>query len=229
MFSINYCLDKLGQGALEQHRFSEKLSTLNREEEYEKMLFSAEKSTRSASALYLMNRELLLTFYELAPWLPPSVDVDRVESETLGVSVEKVPDFDFPVYKITLPFLLPNKRKRNVDFGEAVTGAVARAVINFCSENIIVSNRMVQNRILPFESATLIFVTATNGIGRVIDNDNKESAIITNGLIGFLIRDDHPHSCNTIYCSRYLEGGTKTEIYVVESSHDVEVYAKIKS
>lgn len=65
----------------------------------------------------------------------------------------------------------------------------------------------------------------------MIDNDNKEASIILNGLIGKVLLDDRPTTCNTSYYTKMVDDPkeVKTEVFIVESDHDIEVLSMIKS
>lgn len=218
MMNIFDCLGSIKSEAKDLNKLSEKLERLYLEGDFEKLLSAGEKSLRSVSDLYLLNRELLLSLYELVPSLPRTVDISKVELEALNISVEALREFDFPVYKISLPFLLPNKRKRDAFFRNAVTNTVAAAVRDFCNENSI----------WPIKHATVIFVSSYEGENYTIDNDNKESSVILNSLNGRLLRDDRPSVCNTVYYTKQITEGAKTEIYIVDSDHDIEIFSLIK-
>lgn len=218
MMHIFDCIDSIKSGAQELVNLSEKLERLYHEGDFEKLLSAGEKSLRSVSDLYLLNRELLLSLYELVPSLPRTVDISKVEFDALNISVEALREFDFPVYKISLPFLLPNKRKRDAFFRNAVTNTVAAAVRDFCSAN----------NIWPIEHATVFFVSSYEGENYTIDNDNKESSVILNSLNGRLLRDDRPSVCNTVYYTKRIAEGAKTEIYIVDSNHDIAIFSLIK-
>ena len=218
MMHIFDCIGSIKSGTQELVNLSEKLERLYFECDFEKLLSAGERSLRSVSDLYLLNRELLLSLYELTPSLPRIVDISKVECEALHISIEALREFDFPVYKISLPFLLPNKRKRDAFFRNAVTNTVAAAVMDFCSEN----------NIWPLKHATVFFVSSYEGENYTIDNDNKESSVILNSLNGRLLRDDRPGVCNTVYYTRQIAEGAKTEIYIVDSDHDIAVLSLIK-
>ena len=81
---------------------------------------------------------------------------------------------------------------------------------------------------MPFAHATIIFLSHYQNGSVTIDNDNLDSAVIINSLNGRLIRDDRPEVCNTMYYSKVSEKAI-TEIYVIDSDHDVELLAFIKS
>ena len=52
-----------------------------------------------------------------------------------------------------------------------------------------------------------------------------------NGLIGRVLLDDRPTTCNTAYYTKMVDDPkeVKTEVYIVDSSHDIEVLSMIKS
>ena len=215
---IDECLDRL-QAELTDQEFSwKKLNTYFQERDYICLPDAAESCLRNASKVYLLYRELLLSLCELMPSVPQSVNVYELCRELLGISVERSKEFDFPVYRITLPFLLPNKRKRKAERNGIITESVRDAVSRFCRGH----------HITPFAHATVIFLSHYQNGSVTIDNDNLDSAVIINSLNGRLIRDDRPEVCNTMYYSRVSEKAI-TEIYVVDSDHDVELLAFIKS
>ncbi len=152
------------------------------------------------------------------PLVPKSRKVFEFCLDSLGISVERSKEFDFPVYRITLPFLLPNKRKRKAERNDIITESVRDAVSQFCRGH----------HIMPFAHATVIFLSHYQNGSVTIDNDNLDSAVIINSLNGRLIRDDRPEVCNTMYYSKVSEKAI-TEIFVIDSDHDVELLAFIKS
>lgn len=215
---IEECLDRVQAELTDQELSRKKLNTCFQERDYICLPDAAESCLRNASKVYLLYRELLLSLCELMPSASRSVNVYELCRELLGISVERSKEFDFPVYRITLPFLLPNKRKRKAERNDIITESVRDAVSRFCRGH----------HITPFAHATIIFLSHYQNGSVTIDNDNLDSAVIINSLNGRLIRDDRPEVCNTMYYSRVSEKAI-TEIYVVDSDHDVELLAFIKS
>ena len=218
MTDIDKCMNNLSDKALDHNLALKELLLCFREGEYMKLLEKGENSLRYTVELYRLYRELLLSLYELMPSVPQSENVYKFCRDLLGISVERSKAFDYPVYKITLPILLPNKRKRKVERNSVITESVSVAVSQYCSEN----------HITPFAHATVIFMSHYQSGGITVDNDNLDSAVIINSLNGRLIRDDRPDACNTIYYSKVSEKAI-TEIFVVDSDYDVEVLSLIKS
>ena len=215
---IEECLDRVQAELTDQELSWKKLNTCFQECDYICLPDAAESCLRNASKVYLLYRELLLSLCELMPSASQSVNVYELCRELLGISVERSKEFDFPVYRITLPFLLPNKRKRKAERNDIITESVRDAVSRFCRGH----------HITPFTYATIIFLSHYQNGSVTIDNDNLDSAVIINSLNGRLIRDDRPEVCNTMYYSKVSEKAI-TEIYVVDSDHDVELLAFIKS
>lgn len=215
---IEECLDRVQAELTDQELSWKKLNTCFRERDYICLPDAAESCLRNASKVYLLYRELLLSLCELMPSVPQSVNVYELCRELLGISVERSKEFDFPVYRITLPFLLPNKRKRKAERNGVITESVRDAVSQFCRGH----------HITPFTYATIIFLSHYQNGSVTIDNDNLDSAVIINSLNGRIIRDDRPEVCNTMYYSKVSEKAI-TEIFVVDSDHDVELLAFIKS
>lgn len=215
---IDECLDKVQAELTDQEISWKKLNTCFQERDYICLPDAAERCLCNASTVYLLYRELLLSLCELMPSASQSVNVYELCRELLGISVERSKEFDFPVYRITLPFLLPNKRKRKAERNDIITESVRDAVSRFCRGH----------HITPFTYATIIFLSHYQNGSVTIDNDNLDSAVIINSLNGRLIRDDRPDVCNTMYYSRVSEKAI-TEIFVVDSDHDVELLAFIKS
>lgn len=218
MLDLDECLEKVQAELTDQELSWKKLNTCFQERDYVCLPDAAESCLCNASKVYLLCRELLLSLCELMPSVPQSVNVYELCRELLGISVERSKEFDFPVYRITLPFLLPNKRKRNAERNRIITDSVGVAVRRFCGEN----------HIMPFVHATVIFLPHYQRGGVTVDADNVDSSLVLNLLIGKFIRDDRPEACNTIYYSKFSEKSI-TEIFVVDSDHDVEVLAFIKS
>ena len=215
---IDECIEGLQAELTDQELSWKKLNTYFQERDYICLPDAAESCLRNASKVYLLYRELLLSLCELMPSASQSVNVYELCRELLGISVERSKEFDFPVYRITLPFLLPNKRKRKAERNDIITESVRDAVSRFCRGH----------HITPFAYATIIFLTHYQNGSVTIDNDNLDSAVIINSLNGRLIRDDRPEVCNTMYYSKVSEKAI-TEIFVIDSDHDVELLAFIKS
>ena len=215
---IDECLDRVQAELTDQELSWKKLNTCFQERDYICLPDAAESCLCNASKVYLLYRELLLSLCELMPSVPQTVNVYEFCRELLGISVERSKEFDFPVYRITLPFLLPNKRKRKAERNGVITESVRDAVSRFCRGH----------HITPFTYATIIFLSHYQNGSVTIDNDNLDSAVIINSLNGRLIRDDRPEVCNTMYYSKVSEKAI-TEIYVIDSDHDVELLAFIKS
>lgn len=215
---IDECIEGLQAELTDQELSWKKLNTYFQERDYICLPDAAESCLRNASKVYLLCRELLLSLCELMPSASQSVNVYELCRELLGISVERSKEFDFPVYRITLPFLLPNKRKRKAERNDIITESVRDAVSRFCRGH----------HITPFTYATIIFLSHYQNGSVTIDNDNLDSAVIINSLNGRLIRDDRPEVCNTMYYSKVSEKAI-TEIFVIDSDHDVELLAFIKS
>lgn len=195
---------------------SDKLLRLYQDKDYERVVRTAESNLKIISALFLAQREMLLLLYEYLPDIPNNIEA--IENNALHISIEIQRQYPFPVYKITLPYLIPNKREKKAVFKNAITDAVTNAAKIYCDEN----------RIKPFDRATVIFVSSYERESLNVDNDNKESSVIMNGLIGRFIRDDRASVCNTIYYAQKIESGSMTEIYITDDDYDVELYAAIK-
>ena len=218
---MKYIIDQitdLKNGCQKTLNLLEKMDTQTREKDYDTLLITTEKCLHNISSLYLKHREFLLFLFECLPPEPKIEDFCKTEYASFSICIETLNRFEFPVYRITLPFLLPNKRKRHDYFNNALTKAVDSAVKDFCYEN----------EIWPIKHATVIFASSHSGRNYFVDNDNKESSVVTNALNGRLISDDRPNNCNTIYYTKTNAECNKTEVYIVESDHDVEVYAEIK-
>ncbi len=215
---IDECLDKVQAELTDQELSWKKLNTCFQERDYICLPDAAESCLRNASKVYLLYRELLLSLCELMPSASQSVNVYELCRELLGISVERSKEFDFPVYRITLPFLLPNKRKRKAERNDIITESVRDAVSRFCRGH----------HITPFTYATVIFLSHYQRGSVTVDADNLDSAVVMNSLNGKFIRDDRPEVCNTMYYSKVSEKAI-TEIFVVDNDHDVELLAFIKS
>lgn len=185
---------------------------------FESFQKSTEESLRRSSSVYMMIRELLRWFYSLLPNDSPSLP--QMEAECFNVSFEKLKDFSYPVFKISMPFLLPNKRKRNLERNNAITSAVISAVSEYRDNN----------RIDLIRHATVFFVSSNMSSSSMIDNDNKEAKIILDGCIGKVLCDDRAILCNTVFYTFLVDDPeeVKTEVYIVDSEHDVEVFSMIK-
>lgn len=218
MMDLDECLEKVQAELTDQEISKKKLDACFRENDYFSLPDKAEKCLRHASKIYLLYRELLLSLCELIPSVRQTTNEQAACCEMLSVSVERLKDFSFPVYKISLPFLLPNKRKRNAERNGVITDSVSVAVGRFCREH----------HIAPFAHATVIFLSHYQRGSVTVDADNLDSAVVMNSLNGKFLRDDRPEVCNTMYYSKFSKKAI-TEIFVVESDHDIEVLSLIKS
>ncbi|MBQ9247272.1 MAG: hypothetical protein IJ171_01640 [Ruminococcus sp.] len=218
MMDLDECLEKVQAELTAQEISQKELDACFRENDYISLPAAAEKCLRHASGIYLLYRELLLSLCELIPSARQTTNEQAICCEMLNISVVRMEEWDFPCYKIGLPFLLPNKRKRNAERNCIITDSVGVAVRRFCGEN----------HIMPFAHATVIFLPHYQRGGVTVDADTVDSSLGLNLLIGKFIRDDRPEVCNTIYYSKVSEKSI-TEIFVVDSDHDVEVLSSIKS
>ncbi|MBK6087662.1 hypothetical protein [Ruminococcus difficilis] len=182
--------------------------------DFDRFVSTTKKGARITSNMFLLYRELLLSLKESIPSFPGLDRINHIECEIMGISVEQVADFDFPMYKITLPMLLPNMRRRKEDYNNALAQTVNEAVHHFC----------IKNGIQPFEHAKVAFLTYCNHPQFAIDNDNKEASVIINGLIGHFLIDDSPYTCDTAYyCKSKGVGQNKTEIYITDNEHEIDL------
>ena len=213
-------IEHIKKGALDLIDLADTLAVSCRESDCESLIESTEKTLQTASSVYMATRALMLWIYTGIPSVPRRLP--QMEAELLSVSIEKLKEFpSFPVYKISMPFLLPNKRKRNLERNNAITNAVISAVSEYA----------LNNRIQLFRHATVFFVSSNKNVNYMIDNDNKDSSTILNGLLGTLLMDDRPTACNTAYYTKIIDDPSemKTEVYIVDSEHDIEVLSMIKS
>lgn len=199
----------------------DKLEKYSTECEYDKLVNAGLMNILYLSELSDYHRELIEELYDYIPaFVHHSIaDVEKIENEAMGIHVEQLEDHDFPIYKISLPILLPNKRKSKLDANNAVTSAVNAAVRRYC----------IENKVQPFFHAMVIFVSYCGSPITMVDNDNKEASVIMNGLVGHFLRDDSPTACDTGYYYKHTDDDPRTEIYIVDSDHDVELLSLVKS
>lgn len=195
---------------------SEDYLSLYKSYDFIKLMNKAEKNLKTTSMLLISQRDMLLALYEAFPSF--SQRMNNILFEAFQISVVRLECFNYPVYKISLPFLLPNKREKKAALKNAITGSVIKAVNQYCKGHSIT----------PFSVAHIFIVSSYDGEYLNVDNDNKESVTIINGLIGNFIRDDRSSRCHTTYYSKRIESGAKTEIYITDVDTDIEVYAAIK-
>ena len=185
--------------------------------DYEMLVSKGEKSIRTVSALYSQYRELSLSLFRMIPSLGRFKDIEKIECESMGISVERLADCEFPAYKITLPILLPNMRRRREDFFNPVTLTVNSLVRRYCRENDI----------RPFARSMVLFISFCESPHTAIDNDNKEASVILNGLIGNFICDDSATVCDNSYFNRMTDSDPRTEIYIVSREYALELISLI--
>ena len=179
------------------------------------------RGARISSGLYLLYRWLLYSICQVSPTYHDTKTFINDECEMMDVSVEQLEEFDFPVYKISLPILLPNRRRQHADFNNAVTASVKEAIKSFCCEH----------KVEPFQCATMTILTYGGNPRMMVDNDNKEASVVQNGLIPFFLYDDSPDVCNNIYYFKRVDSKEeyRTEIYLVDTEYDIEVIKMIKN
>ena len=178
----------------------------------------AEVCLRASSDIFLMYREILLTFYELSPSLSKYIDLEEIECLAMHISIEEIDRPNHSYLKITLPFLLPNKRQRKTDYNNALTHTIREAAIRFRNEKIF----------YPFSHAAVFIVSYCDNPVTMVDNDNKECSVLINSLCGLFLRDDCPSACDTFFLHRYSEEAPKTEVYIADHTKEIEVLTLIK-
>lgn len=189
--------------------------------DFERLVRVGKRGARISSDLFLSYRGLLLSISHAFPDYPDLETFFGDKCEMMDVSVEQLGEFDFPVYKVSLPILLPNIRRQHADFNNAVTLSVKEAVKRFC----------YKHNIRPFKRATMIILTYGGNPRVMVDNDNKEASVVQNGMIPYFLFDDSPAACNNVYYFKRVDNNKeyRTEIYIVDSEHDIEVMKMIKS
>ena len=220
MDTINYYIERIEKASEKLIKETQLLKKHNKEYDFESLALDGKRGARISSDLYLSYRQILLS---LCSFFPRHFDSNKVysgECEMMDVSVERLEIFDFPVYKISFPVLLPNIRRQHAEFNNALTVSIKEAVKRYCREH----------RVQPFKCATMIILTYGGNPRMMVDNDNKEASMIQNGMIQFFFYDDSPASCNNIYYFKRVDSKEeyRTEIYLVDSEHDIEVMKMIK-
>lgn len=181
----------------------------------EELAKTIEKGLTVLSKMTLAEHDFLNETYHSMPTLPHNTEI--IENNTFRISVETIDQLPFLAYKITLPYLLPNKRQKRAAVKNAITSAASEAIYRFC----------VENRIMPFKRSTVVFLSSYDNEGLNVDNDNKESAIITNALIGNFIKDDRASLCNLSFFYRKTKGEAKTEVYISDQQEEKDLFNAI--
>ena len=179
----------------------------------------AEVCLRASSDLFLMYREILLTLYESSQPLSNYIDLEGIECLAMHISIEKIDKPDYSFLKLTLPFLLPNKRQRKSDYNNALTQTIREAAIRFRNEK----------NYFPLLHSAMFIVSYCDNPVTMVDNDNKECSVLINSLCGSFLRDDCPSACDTFFLHRYSEDAPKTEVYIADRMDEIEVLTLIKS
>lgn len=137
-------------------------------------------------------------------------DYYRQSAQTLDMAVQKCTEYPFDVYKIKLPFLLPNKRSKWNLFKDTIGNTLYYLLENYCKDNFIE----------PFLKSTIVVLTYYNPTDSLYinDNDNKEESDIINLLINRFIRDDNGLVCDICNLCRETLENTRTEIYIMNQS-----------
>ena len=178
--------------------------------EYQECIAAVNRALCQSEKPLIYLRDILFSFYS-----PTSAEAKEYNAEAasgLNISIEKCHE-EYPMYKIVMPFFLPNQRSKWQGFTETIGSALHYLLNDYCSSNNIV----------PLSDCIIIFTTYINRDNNVYvsDNDNKEAKAVMNILTKNLIRDDNGLICDVMYRSRRTSEKNKTEI-IVSDKRNIE-------
>lgn len=171
-------------------------------------------SDEAEEALYRLEKALIrhrTTVFEININFPQKrKNIESELASLLGIDVDvmKIP---FTVYKITLPFLLSNRRSNWSQFKKSIAITFQSYLESFVRENEV--------EIL--DKAAVIFVSSYNRFTTKYcsDNDNKEEADILNVITDYLIQNDDGESCDVLNISSKTMDKTCTTVYVMSQEN----------
>lgn len=138
--------------------------------------------------------------------------------QVLEISVEKLP-LPYIVYKVEMPFLLPNQRKKWTAFRDTIGKSLNYALTDFQKKNDIV----------PIENSSVSFVTYYSSIHRnyIHDNDNHDSRDVLNLLNNIFILDDDSLICDTHYFAKLSTEASRTVVYITDKNNFACFYNEV--
>lgn len=171
-------------------------------------------SDEAEEALYRLEKALIrhrTTVFEINinfPQKRKKIENELASILEIDIDVMKIP---FTVYKITLPFLLSNRRSNWSQFKKSIAFTFQSYLESFVRENEV--------EIL--DKAAVIFVSSYNRFTTKYcsDNDNKEEADILNVITDYLIQNDDGESCDVLNISSKTMDKTCTTVYVMSQEN----------
>lgn len=142
----------------------------------------------------------------------------RESAEIIGIDIEQL-EMPYVCYKLTLPFLLPNQRKKWGVFKDTIGKSVYYAIDEF----------QKTNKITPIYNSSVSFVSYYSSLHKryIHDNDNQEARDVLNILNNMLILDDNSLICDIHYYSKLTSSHSKTEIYITEADCYINFYKDV--
>lgn len=164
--------------------------------------YETSKALGICSKEFVKLREIYLSMYK--PYSFEERTIQRELLRALEIKIEKMFN-EPPVYKITLPFIIPNQRTGIDVWKDTIGYSLFNALDDFSKSE----------RVKRIDKSIIVFVSnyVGNQIKYVADNDNKEVKNIINIISKTLIKDDNGLLCDLFFTSR-LSPSLSTEIYV---------------
>lgn len=133
----------------------------------------------------------------------------RKSAEVIGIDIQKL-NTKYTCYKITLPFLLPNQRKKWAAFKDTIGKSLYYAITTY-KENHTIDK---------ISNAAVSFVSYYNNSHKMYihDNDNQETRDVLNLLNNVFIEDDNSLICDLHYFSKLTQSKSASEVYVCNRS-----------
>lgn len=180
-----------------------KIEDLIAKYDYENASKLAEKTLYNSEKNLVDLREV---FYAININFPDVVqNYYKTSAQLLNMKIDKMA-LPYTVYRMTIPFLLPNRRNNWTLYKESIGMSFYYMVDNYCKKN----------NIIPMRECVVCFVTyyEDKHFRYVSDNNNKEEDIILNILSNHFTEDDNGLICDLFYSSRITNIKTRTEIFV---------------
>lgn len=166
-------------------------------------------STLAEKTLYNSEKNLVdlrEVFYSININFPDTIQrYYETSAQLLKMKIDKMP-LPYTVYRITIPFLLPNRRSNWTLYKESIGMSFYHLVDNYCKNN----------NVTPMRECVVCFVTyyEKKHYRYTSDNNNKEGDILLNVLSNHFTEDDNGLICDLFYSSRKTNVKTRTEIFV---------------
>lgn len=210
MINIKKCIEQIRNRTNDLNEDVSVIETItdNVSESSSKIKKIIEKALHNTEMNWVSLREL---YYVMNYNQPQNILKDYYDSsiQVLEIGVEKLP-LPYIVYKVEMPFLLPNRRKKWTAFRDTIGKSLNYALTDF----------QKKNDITPIENSSVSFVTYYSSIHRnyIHDNDNQDSRDVLNLLNSIFILDDDSLICDTHYFAKLSKKASRTVVYITDKN-----------